>query len=259
MKIKINGKTVNARKGEYVLNVARREGFEIPTLCHHPALPPDGACRLCLVEAKSASGKQQITTSCTLMVEEGMEVNLDTPEVNKNRRGVLEMLMARVPNSPTLQDLGAKYGMQTVRLKEQDEVCILCGLCARVCTELIGANALTMEGRGVDTYFRPPFGETPESCVGCGSCAFVCPVDCIEYVKTDDTISIWNKDFERLHCEECGRPLDLTKEHAELIKSRNEVLDEKDLLLCDVCSRKRTKDTMQKIVESQTTIEDLWR
>ena len=110
MEILINGKKIKTRKGEYVLDVARREGFDIPSLCHHPALPPDGACRLCLVEVEGQNGSNKVTTACTLEVSEGLSVRLDTPEVTRNRNVVLEMLLSRVSDSPTLLALAEKYG-----------------------------------------------------------------------------------------------------------------------------------------------------
>ncbi len=255
MDILINGKKVKTRKGEHVLEVARREGFEIPSLCHHAALPPDGACRLCLVEVEGPEGKNKVTTACTLEVAQGLSVRLDTPEVAANRKVVLEMLLARVSDSPTLLKLADKYGLLEMRLVPQGEKCVLCGLCARVCTELVGAKALTMEGRGTETYFQPPFGEPAKDCVGCGSCAFVCPVTCIEYKKTDRTIEIWGRTFERLACTECGEPLDLTPEHRDLIRRRTDLLTPAEMQLCGGCERRTTMKTMQRVVEGQQTLE----
>ena len=253
IKIKINGKVVKAKKKELALVVAKREGFEIPNLCYHPALKPDGACRLCLVEVKSnrAGKPNKIVTSCTLEVTDGMEILLDTPEVMENRKNVLEMLRARVPDSPYLYDLGKAHGLEIVDIKEQDEQCILCGLCARICNEVVGAKALTCEGRGVDTYFRPPFGEAPETCVACTSCAFVCPVNCIPVKKTEDHINIWEKDFPRLKCRSCGEPLELVQEHLDLIKNRVDFIVEEEFLTCEKCSREKTVNVMKNVTEGQ--------
>lgn len=249
MNIFINGKEVAARKGETVLEAALREGFDIPHLCYHPALKPEGNCRMCLVEV---GGK--ITTACTTTVREGMVVELDTEEVNKHRRTVLEMLKALVPKSPILEELSAKFGLQKVRLATTDEVCIKCGLCVRVCSELVGADALAQEGRGTDTFFNPPFNEPSPDCVGCTACAFVCPVQCIKYEKTDSKITIWGKTMDRLRCTKCGAPLDLTAEHVELIKKRSTNLHTDNLNLCDVCSRAATLRTMKTVGDSQLTL-----
>ena len=86
---KLNGKKVQGEEGESVLQVAIREGIEIPYLCYHEALSAYGACRLCLVEVVSG-GRKGITTSCTLSVAEGLEVKTDTPEVVQIRKVLLE-------------------------------------------------------------------------------------------------------------------------------------------------------------------------
>ena len=70
----INGKTVRAEKGEMILDVARREGFDIPTLCYHETLGSDGRCRLCMVEVQKGNRKRMVT-SCLYPVENGIEVN----------------------------------------------------------------------------------------------------------------------------------------------------------------------------------------
>jgi bidirectional [NiFe] hydrogenase diaphorase subunit len=261
MKIKINGKVVKAKKNESVLQLAQRTGYEIPNLCYHPSLKADGACRICLVELKSSNPNKdnKIVTSCTTTVSEGMEIFLDTPEVSKHRNMVLEMLIGLVPDSPVLTEMAEQYGLEKIRVAKGDEVCIKCGLCVRVCDEVVGAKALVMEGRGTETTFNPPFNEPPERCVACTSCAFICPVGCIPVVKTDDHITIWSKEFDRLKCKECGRPLDLTQEHLELIETRGKNLHSKDLEICSVCSRKEVLNVMTELVHGKVTHERIGR
>ena len=89
--LKINGQTVQAEPGTTVLKVAQQVGIDIPTLCYHPALPPDGGCRVCLVEVK---GWPTLQAACTLQATEGMEVETDSPAVQAARRRVLELLLA---------------------------------------------------------------------------------------------------------------------------------------------------------------------
>ncbi|MGM0596679.1 MAG: 2Fe-2S iron-sulfur cluster-binding protein [Myxococcota bacterium] len=258
VKIKINDKIVQAHKWETVLQAAKRAGFEIPALCYHPSLKADGFCRLCLVEV-TKGGKTKIDTACTVPVKEGMEVNLDTPEVVKHRKNILEMLIAQVPDSPVLTELAAKDGLKDVKLAKGEDVCIKCGLCVRICRERIGADALAMQGRGPDVTFTPPFGEAPESCVGCGACAFICPVQCIDYENNFADIKIWGKTFEKAVCSECGMPLEHTSEHIELMKSRHEIIKDEDVLVCEKCSRKNTLETMKNIVDGQLTFKKLGR
>ncbi len=256
--LKINGKTVEARKGDTVLDVARREGIDIPTICHHKSLAPDGSCRMCLVELGKEGGPKKITTSCTAYVEDGMEVITESEKIRQERGVVLDLLISRAPDSKFLEEMRAKYVEKRIVLPRRDNVCILCGLCVRVCDEVIGAKAITFNQRGPDTYVGGPFGEPPVDCIGCMSCAYVCPVDFIQVTKTEDNISIWEREFERLHCTECGAPLDLTPDHLELISKRTGFPKE-DLQLCVTCKQKRTKETMQFIVDSQRPLEQIRR
>ena len=93
------------------------------------------------------------------------------------RRWVLEMLLAECPASPEIQTLAAKYGVNEFRfpVKNPEEQCMLCGLCVRVCREIVGVSAITTIGRGVHKIVGAPYGKPSEACVACGSCVTVCP------------------------------------------------------------------------------------
>ena len=260
IEIIVNGKKMEAVEGETILQAVTRNGVEIPTLCNHPALRPTGSCRLCVVEFSVRGGKKKLTSSCTYVVHPNLAVETHSERVMKNRRLLLELLMARVPGSPELEKMAGEMGARKEpRFPKMEHDCILCGMCERVCRELVGANALTMEMRGVDAYFQPPFGEPSKDCVGCGSCAFVCPVTCIEFKKSDDTIEIWGRTFDRLKCTECGAPLDLTIEHRDLIRKRTNLLTPEEIQLCGCCERRSTMKTMQTLVEGQHPLEAVRR
>jgi len=260
VEILLNGQKYEARAGETILEVAQRVGIDIPTLCHHPSVKPTGSCRVCLVEFSVRGGSKKLTSSCTYVVEPNLSVETHSERVLKHRRTVLELLQARVPDSPELKKMAKDNDVRLEpRFPVMKEDCILCGLCARVCEESVGANALAMEGRGTDTFFHPPFGEIPVNCVGCGSCAFVCPVSCIEVKKTDKDIEIWGKKFDRLACTECGQPLDITPEHRDLIRKRTGLLSPEEMQLCGVCERRTTMKTIQRLVDEQLTLETVGR
>jgi len=191
----VDGRPVLAEPGESLLDVARRAGAEVPSLCHHPGLRPYGACRLCLVEV-TVGGRSRTTTSCNREVEEGMDVRTDTAELRRHRRAVLELLAAMAPGSSAVRSLARAHGVEEPRFASGDppagrERCVLCGLCARVCSEVVGACAITLSGRGTRRGLEVPFGErVAESCIGCGACASVCPtgaidmeVDAVEILK----------------------------------------------------------------------------
>jgi predicted molibdopterin-dependent oxidoreductase YjgC len=97
----LNGKTAHAEEGETVLQVARHLGIQIPTLCDHPDLTPFGGCRLCVVDVKGARMPQ---AACTLLAENGMDVQTDSPRLYEGRRAVLRMLLSNYYEESVTQD-----------------------------------------------------------------------------------------------------------------------------------------------------------
>ena len=170
---KLNGKTVQGEEGQYILQVAEKYNVEIPTLCHHKALEPAGMCRLCTVELFDGRRKRYVT-ACNYPIWEGMEVNTDSEAVHEGRKLIVELLLARCPEVPILQKLAARYGIKEPRFPKENDTCILCGLCVRVC-ERMGANAISLTGRGVDMKVDTPFHIQTDACIACGACATVCP------------------------------------------------------------------------------------
>ncbi len=177
--LEINGKAVTATEDMTVLQAARDAGFTIPTLCYHEALTPFGGCRLCQVEITSG-GRNRLVTSCTYKVEEGLIVTTDSEPVIRARKTVMEMLLARCPNVPLIQDMARDFGIEKPRLKKiKDENCILCGMCVRMCAERMGVSAISFVGRGIHRKIDTPFHVQSDMCRTCGACASVCPTGAI--------------------------------------------------------------------------------
>ena len=118
----IDEQEVSARAGQTILEVARENNIDIPTLCHLDGLSDVGACRLCLVEIK---GNNKLMPACVATVQEGMEVTTNTERLQKHRRTILELLFAErnhvcsvcVSNGHCeLQTLGQEQGLTHVRL-----------------------------------------------------------------------------------------------------------------------------------------------
>ncbi len=185
---KLNGQTVQGEEGQYILQVAEKYGVPIPTLCYHKALDPAGMCRICTVEVFDGR-RTRFVTACNYPIWEGMEVKTDTEVVREGRKLIVEMLLARCPESTAIQKLARDYGIDKPRFKAGDDTCILCGLCTRMC-ERIGANAITLTQRGLDMKVDTPFSINTEACIACGACAFVCPTGHITYDKIKTQVTL---------------------------------------------------------------------
>jgi bidirectional [NiFe] hydrogenase diaphorase subunit len=171
----IDGAHVRAVKGTSVLDVAIEFGICIPHLCHVPHLSDLGACRLCIVEHVQ-NGRSKITTSCTLLVQEGMVIRTNTEKIRKLRHNIAELLVAQAPNSRAIQDIAVLCGVKEVRYPFRNSDCVLCGRCVRVCTELWKARAIGFVGRGKERHVDFPFGVRPDFCKECNSCVMLCPM-----------------------------------------------------------------------------------
>lgn len=197
---KIDGIDVGAREDETILEVARQNGIDIPTLCHLEGVSDWGGCRLCLVEIK---GSNRLAPACMTLVDEGIEVFTNTPRLVTYRKQIIDLLFSErnhvcavcVANGHCeLQDMAQRLGNTHVGLPYLNpsltvdathpfyimdhDRCILCQRCVRVCREVEGAMTKGAIGRGVDVRIihdlNEPWGESM-SCTSCGKCVQVCP------------------------------------------------------------------------------------
>ncbi len=198
--LQINGQDVSAREDQTIMDVARENEIFIPALCHVEGLSAVGACRLCLVEVK---GTNRLLPACTTQVQEGMEVTTNSERIVKYRKTIMELFFSErnhicsvcVTNGHCdLQALAQKLGMDHVRFPYRNPAlkvdashsrfvldnnrCILCSRCVRVCDEIEGAHTWDVLGRGIDSRvvidLDQPWGSS-DSCTGCGKCVHVCP------------------------------------------------------------------------------------
>ena len=170
---KLNGKKVQGEEGQFILQVAEKNGVEIPTMCYHKALEPAGMCRICTVELFDGR-RTRFVTACNYPIWEGMEVKTDTEAVHAGRKLIVEMLLARCPEVPILKKLAEEYDIETPRFPKEEDDCILCGLCTRMC-EKMGNSAIALTGRGLELNVDTPFQDQTDLCMACGACASVCP------------------------------------------------------------------------------------
>ncbi len=199
MEIVVDGKSVEAKKGETILTVLKREGVVIPTLCYKEGLSPTGACRLCVVEVE---GARSLVPSCAYPVNEGMKILTSTPRVLNARKTIIELLLADHPHdcfycgrnqTCELREYADQFGIKNQRFtskKKREKIdisspsivrdpnkCILCGRCVRVCEEVQAVGAIDFVGRGSKTVVGTAFNEglNISSCVNCGQCIVACP------------------------------------------------------------------------------------
>ena len=142
MKITTDHRSVEAERGQTILQAAKGAGISIPTLCHHEGLSPYGSCRLCIVEI-ARRGKTRMVTSCNYPLEEGLEVQTHSQKVMKHRKMLLELLLARSPEVKVIQKMAGQMGIEKPRSPVENKDCILCGLCIRICEEKMGVSAIT--------------------------------------------------------------------------------------------------------------------
>jgi bidirectional [NiFe] hydrogenase diaphorase subunit len=182
--LKINGLPVTVEEGSTILEAAQFIGFPIPTLCHMEGLTPYGACRLCVVEIGEGE-RAKLVTACTYPVEEGLKVRTASERVMKARRMVIELLLATAPQSKFIQDLASAFEVRQQRFKQEQEECILCGRCTRMCEEQMMAGAIGFQGRGESRRIHTPFDMRSEQCRLCGGCIYVCPVCMLRCTYTE--------------------------------------------------------------------------
>jgi NADP-reducing hydrogenase subunit HndD len=212
--VTIDGQVISIAPGITVLEAAERIGIKIPTLCYHPDLSIEGACRVCIVEV---DGMRNFLPACSTKVWQGMNVKTASPEIRKARRDLVELILDNHPRecqtcerdgSCELQSLAYSLGVRerlfegkrkTHKIEASSpavirdaEKCILCQRCVRVCSEVQGVHNLSQHWRGFNTVAAPaheaPMNESV--CIACGQCINVCPV--AAFLERRSTEGVWD-------------------------------------------------------------------
>jgi formate dehydrogenase (NADP+) alpha subunit len=226
--LSLNGREVQALPGQTILEVARAEGVDIPTLCYDSRMEAYGACRMCLVEVEGARGPM---AACGTKVSAGMKVQTHTEKIAKLRKFVLELLLTNHPlDCPVceaagdcrLQDYAYEYLVDMVpwgwrppqvgdpgphpNVAHYGARCILCGRCVRICREVMSIGCWGYLNRGydseVDTPYRLPLTEV--GCVSCGQCVSTCPVGAVVGQRTPQGARAWQTAKTVTTCSYCA-------------------------------------------------------
>jgi NADH dehydrogenase/NADH:ubiquinone oxidoreductase subunit G len=205
VQLTIDDKSVHVPPGYTLLQAARENGIHIPTLCYHEALLPYGACRLCMVELIGPRGSR-LAASCAYPCEDGLVVRTGSELVIGARQAIVELLMSTAGHLPVVRKLAQELGVEAPFVALEQDDCILCGLCVRVCREIVGVGAISLTNRGMDRQVSTPFQISSADCIECATCALVCPTGAIriEHItRPARTSHTWASAYARRACRLC--------------------------------------------------------
>ena len=217
MNASINGRDYTFEPGETILQVARRNGIFIPTLCHYQPLDhKPGTCRVCLAEVTDNSGRTDVVTTCNTPMEEGMRVNTRSARVREMQRLQVELIFADHDQDCAacarhgdceLQDLAEYVGLSSNRFvtgagreRPLDDTmhgmvrdmtkCIRCLRCVEVCRKVQGVAALTVDGTGSGAHIGVGMApsQNTSACIQCGQCTLVCPTGALSERDENDEV-----------------------------------------------------------------------
>lgn len=222
--VEINGLKFEANANDTILDVAHRNGIDIPTLCYLKNLNEPASCRVCMVEVE---GMKNLITACSTKVRENMVIKTTTNRVLRARRNAVELLLSnhnkhcltcQKNTNCALQKLCVKLNCNSEKyageiskfliddtnhaISRDDSKCILCGKCVEVCAKRQGCSAITKINRGFDTKIGACFDRPMQdsACIGCGQCTLVCPTgalvmknninEVLDILDEDDVIKV---------------------------------------------------------------------
>jgi bidirectional [NiFe] hydrogenase diaphorase subunit len=249
-KVIVDGIETRVATDARLLTAIRKAGVWLPTLCYSPAVSARGACRICLVEV-DVGGRTKTVTACNYPVRDDVEVTVNGGKAERLRRGVMELLLARSPESPELRELATRMGVDATpypTVTESQRNCILCGLCVRVCEEAVGATAISFSGRGVDRSVSGPFRLAAEDCIACGACAYICPVGTIQLRYHEDALEIspFKAKVPYRTCSGCGAKI-VPEKVADAAKQRFTHTLRENLGRLDLCPACRRKEAVKSL------------
>jgi len=226
--ITINGRTIEARKGDFIIAAADSVDEYIPRFCYHPRMSSVGMCRQCMVEVEGPRGPMMVV-SCMTPVAEGQIVRTDTPQVKRAQEGMIELLLANHPlDCPVcdkggecpLQDQAFSHGAGESRFVEEKrhyekpipisdlvfldrERCILCDRCTRFADEVAGDPLISFTQRGNNTQIMT-FPDEPFASYFSGNTVQICPVGALTASPYRFKARPWDLEQRESTCTTCS-------------------------------------------------------
>ncbi|MFB0899805.1 MAG: formate dehydrogenase subunit alpha [Polaromonas sp.] len=223
----LNGREVLGRSTETLLQVAKREGVEIPHLCFKEGLEAVGNCRACMVEI---NGERVLAPSCCRAPAAGMKVVTDSVRALASQKLVLELLLSDMPEKDytrhnEVDQWASKIGVGKPRFEARQQVrqdlshpaiavnldaCIQCTRCLRACrdeqvNDVIG---LAFRGDHAKIVFDMDDAMGASTCVACGECVQACPTGALMPAR-EAALTVPDKQVESV-CPYCGVGCQLT-------------------------------------------------
>jgi predicted molibdopterin-dependent oxidoreductase YjgC len=250
--IVIDGYEFSFESGETILQVARKNGIDIPTLCYLKGASPTGACRICLVEVE---GARTLVASCASPAAPKMVVRTESPAVVRERRLNIELLLASGNHNCLAQDLDMEswtdFQVKALEAKEHQALCPVYGECRLQDLAIryrVDANRLTpREPRYPIENVNPFIVRDFSRCILCGRCVQAC-----NEIQVNNAISIGYrgsaskivtkgdralKDSDCVFCGECVQacPVGALVPKAEFVTDRSNCDEKRVRTTCSYC------------------------
>jgi len=221
---KIDGINVEAQKGETILQVARKNGIYIPTMCYISKTTPCASCRICSVEAEGVDG---FVLSCNTPPTEGIEIRTNSEELELERKNIMKLYDVNHPlecgvcdksGECDLQNMTLEFGVEKQDFSAKDQLrsvkdwglinydpalCIMCEKCVHVCNEVIGDDAIEVKFGGYSSEIIPKGADTLD-CTFCGECIAVCPVGALVSSDFKYSANAWELSRVPSTCAHCS-------------------------------------------------------
>jgi NADH-quinone oxidoreductase subunit G len=232
----IDGQSVTAKKGETILQAARKAGIYIPTMCYISKTSPCASCRICSVEVEGVDG---FILSCNTPPTEGISVKTNSKELEEERQNIMKLYDVNHPlecgvcdksGECDLQNMTLEFGVAQQEFSAKDQLrtvkdwglinydpalCIMCEKCVHVCNEVIGDDAIEVKFGGYSSTIIPKDAQTLD-CTFCGECIAVCPVGALVSSDFKYSANAWELSRVPSTCAHCsaGCPLEYETRHS---------------------------------------------